>query len=368
MKILKGQTHVTPQRGMPVETLDDSQRIEDISGETAQFQYDNAGALGNDAGEAAGTAVLFKLAQGTVLNEVGDMPANHLDSSLSFTSTALTKEVELPNGYDGRDNEGAIERLKSLTSGLSNGEYFVDYVHGIGYGVKASTQTSLTATSYKIPVRGGSASLVLGAVTADITKINGTTVNEGGVSGSLGTGGNIAHGSTESANPVATGGIARTTQMTAVTEGQRVRTAHTPSGEVINAGYSYTNQNNRISETDPVSAHHLEITSAAVTGGAAGTYYYYVDMDGYSNLGLHLALTGTFTVTVEATIQDDSTPQSSCSYVDITTDAYGSASFSASAILNDSQGFFGQFKFVRVKVVNGGVGADDWTIFAKRKY
>ncbi|MBT7929855.1 hypothetical protein HN682_08080 [Candidatus Peregrinibacteria bacterium] len=149
---------------MPIETLDDSQRVEDIASETVQLNFDNAGALGADAGEAAGTPVVGKLAQGTVLNELGDTPANYLDTSLAFTSTALTTEVELPNGYDGRDYVGAIEKLQSLTSGLSNGEYFVDYVHGTVYGVKASVQTSLTATSYKIPVRGGTASAVIGSV------------------------------------------------------------------------------------------------------------------------------------------------------------------------------------------------------------
>jgi len=162
--LLSNQNYVSTSRGMPVETLDDSQRVETIAGETVQFYYDNSGTLTIDAGQAAGTIVVFKLAQGTVLNELGDTPANENDTSLSFTSTALTNEVSLPTEYDNYDRSSVSDRMTYYGSFLANGDYCMDYVHGVGYGKKASTQVTLTATGYSIPVRGGSASFTIGSM------------------------------------------------------------------------------------------------------------------------------------------------------------------------------------------------------------
>ena len=356
--LLNNQSYVSTSRGMPVETLDDSQRVESITGETVQLYYDNAGTLTIDAGQAAGVVVVGKLAQGTVLNELTDTPANENDTSLSFTSTALTNEVGLPTEYDNYDRSSSSDRMTYYGQFLSNGDFCVDYVHGVIYGKKASVQVTLTATSYKIPVRGGSSALPLGSVTVT----NNVTVQ-----------GDIAHDAVDSGNPLKIGGRARTTQMAPVTQDQRVDAAFTTSGEQIVAGYSYTNQNIRVAETDPISTHHNEAILANVTDGADDTYYYYVDMDGYSNLGLQLTLDGgtgnDILATVEASIQDDGTAQASCAYQDVTTDAYGVAAFTATDMLNDSAGFFGQFKFVRVKIVaNSGDDTADWTIFSKKKY
>jgi hypothetical protein len=172
---------------------------------------------------------------------------------------------------------------------------------------------------------------------------------------------------------VATTDRARSTQRAAVAEDDAVRPTSTPYGERVGAGYNYTNQNNRVEETDPISTHHVEDTVADITNGADGTYSYYLDMDGYSRLGMQLILSGgsgTCTVTIEGTVQDDGTAPSSCTYYDVTSEAFGAASFTASNILNDSTGFFGQFKYVKVKVVAATGAADDadWTIYSKRKF
>lgn len=164
MTLLKNQQVVSPQRGMPVETMDDSHRIEAITGETIQLQFWNSGTLTNDAGQAAGVLVVGKLAQGTVLNDLTDALATSKSTSLSFTSTALTNEVALPTGYDAHDDSTSEGRASAITTGFSNGDYCVDYAHGIIYGVKASTQSTLTSGAYSIPVRGGSSSVALGSV------------------------------------------------------------------------------------------------------------------------------------------------------------------------------------------------------------
>lgn len=106
---------------------------------------------------------------------------------------------------------------------------------------------------------------------------------------------------------------------------------------------------------------------------ADGTYYYYVTMDGYKQLGLGLILdggSGTVTVTVEGTMQDDGTAAASCTYFDVTNGIYGAADFTASAVLYDSDKKCGNFKYMRVKVVADTTGADDadWTIYSKKLF
>ena len=145
------------------------------------------------------------------------------------------------------------------------------------------------------------------------------------------------------------------------------------SGKLSIAGYSSTTGATNVSEVDPLSEHHVETTPADVTNGADGTYYYYLDMDGYKGLGLQLVLnggSGTVTVTVDCTMQDDGTAPASCNYQDVSNTVYGAANWTASAVLFDSNYILGQCKYVRIKVVADTSGADDadWTIFAKRLY
>lgn len=129
----------------------------------------------------------------------------------------------------------------------------------------------------------------------------------------------------------------------------------------------------RVSNLVPVFSQHVEETVAAVTNETDGTNYYYLDMDGYSGLNLQLIISGgsgTMTVTVEATLQDDGTAAASCTYVDITNDVFGSASFTSSTILFDDAKILGGSKYVRIKTVSstGGANDADITIYAKRLY
>ena len=138
------------------------------------------------------------------------------------------------------------------------------------------------------------------------------------------------------------------------------------------AGWDASAAAHATKEVDPLSLQHVETPLVSVTNGADGTYYYYVDMDGYGELGLQLLLnggSGTVTVTIEGTMQDDGTAQASCTYIDQTSEVYGTASYTASAILLDTSHVAGQFKYLRVKVVASTTGADDadWTVWAKKK-
>jgi hypothetical protein len=93
------------------------------------------------------------------MNASGKMTATVNDTSLSFTSSDLTTERALSEAFmeDG-DYRSFSDRLALATQGFSNGEYAVDYVNGIIYGLKASTGTTLTAGAYKVNLKisGGS--------------------------------------------------------------------------------------------------------------------------------------------------------------------------------------------------------------------
>lgn len=155
MPLLDRQSSITPQRGMPTEERNSSASPVTISSETVQFYYSNAGIRTIDAGQAAGTYVVGVLVLHPVMNSEGSMQASNLDTSLSFTSTALTTEVPFPQMVgESADQVSWSKRLAYIIeSGVltTNGQYCVDYAHGIIYGIKASTQTTLTATTYKVP-------------------------------------------------------------------------------------------------------------------------------------------------------------------------------------------------------------------------
>lgn len=132
--------------------------------------------------------------------------------------------------------------------------------------------------------------------------------------------------------------------------------------------------NIKVAEQNSTPYQYISETLADVTDGAdtAGTYYY-VNMDSYRKGGWQLILdggSGTVTVTVEATIQDDGTAMASCTYEDVSSDVFGSASWTADALLLDNAEALAVAKYVRFKVVAATGGADDadWTIYHVRLY
>ncbi len=190
--ILQDQKQISPYRGLPSDSLGQSATAVTITGETVQLYYNNAGTLTADAGQAAGTAVLGVLAYDYSLDKIQSCQARFGDASLTFTSTAFTTEVFIPpEELEKGDALNWKQRLSTFTSSLSNGQYVVDYRDGVLYGKKASTQTTLTSTSYVI---AGTANVV--------------------------SGGNVAAGSTDSGNPVKVGAVYNSTAPT-YTTGQR---------------------------------------------------------------------------------------------------------------------------------------------------
>lgn len=184
--IMKEQDQASRYRGLPVDSVGASQTIVSVSGETVQLYYYNSGALTADAGQAAGTIVVGQLANAGVKNELGSMCATDLDTSLSFTSTALTTEVAFPFDFaEANDSTSGTTRAQAITNGMSQGDYCVDYVNGLIYGIKASTTTTLTSTAYKIQkeITGGGGGVAedvnINEVGGTATAVNAGTANNG---------------------------------------------------------------------------------------------------------------------------------------------------------------------------------------------
>ena len=118
----------------------------------------------------------------------------------------------------------------------------------------------------------------------------------------------------------------------------------------------------RVAEQDPIFNNFTPEVICDITNGTDGTYNFYTTMDTYNETGTQLLITGgsgTATVTVEVTAQDDGTAPASCVYVDKTTGLFGAASFTASDYLFDTNKVLGQVKYIKYKVVLNTSGAND---------
>jgi len=178
------QSEVSEQRRMPVDGVN-SDAITDVSAETVQLYYFSSGVLTTDAGQAAGVIVVGKLANRNILGALGDVVGDFGDTSVSFTSTALTAirpfdqiAVESAEAAAASSKLTLTAKATAATSGFQNGEYCIDHRTGTIYGVKASAQVTLTAAAYKvnIAVSGGGGGI---ASDVNVAKYGGTATTLG---------------------------------------------------------------------------------------------------------------------------------------------------------------------------------------------
>jgi len=138
------------------------------------------------------------------------------------------------------------------------------------------------------------------------------------------------HGSAVASDGPQVMGSARSSQATAVDNGDAARFTTNLYGEIVAAGYSWVTNTIGVTESDPLSEHHTETTPVDETDLTDNTTYYaYWDMDGYRNFTLQCNMnieTDSITATLECTVQDDGTAQGSCFYTDVTNDLTGAAS------------------------------------------
>ena len=149
--LMSWQSKITPKKGMPVELTNVARKIQSVTSETVQLYYMNGLVRTIDAGQVAWVAVTWKLAYTAILDANGNLLGRKGDTSLSFTSTALTTEVSVDEtSFEASDSLDYAAKINALTENLTNGQYIVDYRGGIIYGKKASTTATLTSTTYKV--------------------------------------------------------------------------------------------------------------------------------------------------------------------------------------------------------------------------
>lgn len=205
MSMMKRQKWSAPQRGMPTEDVGGSSARASVTGETVSFYYSNAGVRTVDAGQAVATVVEAVLAYAPIASSSGDQVGVPENSSLSFTSTAFTNEIRLSyedwEQVDGVTFAQKLSLIQTFVANkktadangvptvMANGDYVVDYRHGVLIGKKASTQTTLASVAYKT-----------------VQKANISTVSQSTASSlNAQVVGNVASASADSGNPVKVG-------------------------------------------------------------------------------------------------------------------------------------------------------------------
>jgi len=143
------------------------------------------------------------------------------------------------------------------------------------------------------------------------------------------------------------------------------------------AGYNSTGDAVRSSEVNPlneevISEEVCDVTNADDSDGD-NPYTYYIDMEGYSECGVDVELdggSGTATLTVLGTRQDDGTAAASCTYNDVGSDMYGAASWTDDASLHDTNKIAGQFKYLKFVVTLDVSVSDDasFKLTTRKKY
>jgi len=121
--------------------------------------------LTTDAGQAAGTIVMFKLAYSGICDALGAMIGNESASSLAWTTGTVlpAKYIQhLPKWpIESSENKELVDIAYEVArSFTTNGEWGLDFRSGLGIGRKATTGTSDTA-AYKIQTQttGGGGSV-----------------------------------------------------------------------------------------------------------------------------------------------------------------------------------------------------------------
>lgn len=137
--------------------------------------------------------------------------------------------------------------------------------------------------------------------------------------------------------------------------------------------YTVDTESERVEEIDPLDTRGIAETVIDETNIADGTYYRYVSMDNYRKGFFQLELdggSGTMTVTVEATVQDEDVAPASRAYQDITLATFGVSSFTSDAILADNSEKLAGYPYIRFKAVASTGASDDAdvTIYGYRLY
>ena len=174
------QKQVSQQRRMPVDDIS-ADAMATIAGEVLTLKYYLNGVLTTDAGQAAGTKVLIKLANRNILNAVGDVIGTEANTSFSFgVGTILTSRRAFPDLVaETFDTATGLAKITAILAGFTNGEYCIDHRTGTIYGVKKTNGAADTGSYFvNQNISGGGGGI---ASDVNITKIAGVALADGAV-------------------------------------------------------------------------------------------------------------------------------------------------------------------------------------------
>lgn len=166
---------------------------------------------------------------------------------------------------------------------------------------------------------------------------------------------------------LATGGAVNPTRTGS--DGDILPFAVDDTGQIRGAAFDPTAKVDRFANIFPVWEHFGFETLASVTNGADGTYNYYVDLEGYNRFGLGIlagASTGSFTLDISGTIQNDGTaPASIVEWQSISTDFLGGTkTYTTTAIdtFGNGEGVVDHFKYLKITIVSTASATADWIL------
>ena len=164
---------------MPVDVVSDAAYVNSISGEAVQFYYFSTGVATADAGQAAGTVVVGKLAYTGILDSMGAMIGNDKDTSLAWTTGTIfpaANRVPCPYEIIGASDKATLYSIATgVTADFTTGQWCLDHRNGMIYGKKATNGTADTA-AYKVQTTatGGGTSIT---DSVNVAKVGGTAVS-----------------------------------------------------------------------------------------------------------------------------------------------------------------------------------------------
>ena len=160
---------------MPTDRVDDTSVVNTSTSETVVWYYNNSGAWGTAATQAAGTVCAAKLTYTGVLNALASAIGNKNDTSLSFgAATRAATLVEVPEeAFSKMESMSVADKMTHIATWLdTNGEYAIDHRRGQVW-MKSLATVANDAATYKYPTTvtgGGTGDKV------DLIKIGGVAV------------------------------------------------------------------------------------------------------------------------------------------------------------------------------------------------
>ena len=311
--LLRGQSDMSPQTPLPVRRMDDASTINTAPAETVTWFFVDTGAWASATGEAAGTIITADLLYDAFTNSMGTAGGHSQDTSLSLgAATRLDALIDVPElVFTEMTFMSPADQAVHIAEWLvTNGQYAVDHGRGQIWGMPKDTVADDTATyKYRTPLSGGGT-----GDKVDLIKVGGTSTVDGGVAGSLGVGGNVAHDGVDAGNPIKVGARAASAQIAAVAAADRTDLISNLYGELVLANHTWSTKSGRIQEISSLDQMFLNgSVNVDTTNVSAATHYYPSatgsTMNGYkdqSMTGKFIDGDGTLTLTLEVSNDEDS--------------------------------------------------------------